>query len=117
MVGNKLYYQKQIENIINANPATIPIIRETFVSDGYGGKIPSTQTIELLVTFYNKSVRRENLTDFGMTYNQTTVSKLLAKGDANIKEGDTFTYGDYTYKVAFVNSYFDICKQIELEVI
>ena len=52
-----------------------------------------------------------------MGYNSSSALKFLAKGGTDIQEGDTFTWQRKTLKVAFINDYFGICKQGELEVI
>ena len=119
MKGN-LYYKKYIEKLINANPATITIKRKIITDDGFGGK--KEETIELepqTIRIYNKKAQREIVSDTGtiMSYNLSSVLKLLAKGGTDSQEGDTFTWQGKTLKVAFINDYFSICKQGELEVI
>jgi hypothetical protein len=116
-MGSNLYYKKYIEKLINANPANITIKRKTKIDDGYGGSIIEEKEIREIVTFYDRKARREVVTDYGTTYVGVSVTKILAKGDSDIAEGDTFTYEGKIYKVLHVNPYFDICKQIELEVI
>lgn len=116
MVGN-LYYKKYIEKLINTNPATITIKRKIEIDDGYGGSIIEEKEVTETVTFYDRKARREVVTDYGTTYVGVSVTKILAKGDADIIEGDTFIHEGKTYKVLYVKPYFDICKQIELEVI
>lgn len=116
MVGN-LYYKKYIEKLINSNPANITIKRIIKTDDGYGGSIIEEKKIAEAVTFYDRKARREVVTDYGTTYVGVSVTKILAKGDADIIEGDTFIHEGKTYKVLYVKPYFDICKQIELEVI
>ena len=69
------------------------------------------------VGFYETKAKREVLTGYGVTYTGVQVTKILAKHDADIQEGDTFEYEGKKYKVLFVKDYMDICKQIELEVI
>lgn len=118
MKDNK-YYKKYIEKLINANPATIEITRIEEIDDGYGGYIPKETKITETVSFYQKRSNRQTVNDSGVVigYMATSIEKILALGDANIKEGDTFKANDREYKVLFVNPYFDICKQIELEVV
>lgn len=113
---NTRYYKKYIEKLINSNPATITIIRKEETDDGYGGSIIEEKEITETVTFYERKARREVLTDYGPTYVGVQVTKILAKADADIKEGDTFTQEGKKYKVLFVKDYMEICKQIELEV-
>lgn len=115
-MGDK-YYKKYIEKLINSNPATITIKREVKNDDGYGGSIIEEKEITETVTFYERKARREVVTDYGTTYVGIAVTKILAKGDADIVKGDKFTIDDVEYKVLFVKPYKGICKQIELEVI
>lgn len=111
------YYKKYIEKLINSNPTTITIKRKVEVDDGFGGTtIEDIEVIET-VAFYDRKARREVVTDYGITYVGVTVTKILAKGDADIIKGDKFTVDDVEYKVLFVKPYKGICKQIELEVI
>ena len=116
-MGVNLYYKKYIEKLINANPATITIKREIKTDDGYGGSIIEVKEITETVTFYDRKARREVVTDYGTTYVGVSVTKILAKADSQIIEGDTLTHEGKTYKVLYVKPYLDICKQIELEVI
>ena len=111
------YYKKYIEKLINSNPTTITIKRKVEVDDGFGGTtIEDIEVIET-VAFYDRKARREVVTDYGITYAGVTVTKILAKGDADIIKGDKFTVDDVGYKVLFAKPYKGICKQIELEVI
>lgn len=118
MVGN-LYYKKYIEKLINANPTTINITRIEKIPDGYNGYTKKPIEITETVTFYKKRSNREYISESGVSigYMATSIEKILAKGDANIIEDDTFKANDREYKVIFVNTCFDICKQIEVEVI
>ena len=114
---NTRYYKKYIEKLINSNPATITIKRKIKTDDGYGGSIMDEKKITETVTFYERKARREVLTDYGTTYTGVNITKILAKADADIQEGDTFKHEGKKYKVLFVKDYMEICKQIELEVI
>lgn len=114
---NTRYYKKYIEKLINSNPVDIKIVRKKEIDDGYGGTIIEEKEITETVTFYERKARREVLTDYGPTYVGVQVTKILAKHDADIQEGDTFTQEGKKYKVLFVKDYMGICKQIELEVI
>lgn len=114
---NTRYYKKYIEKLINSNPANVTIKRKIKIDDGYGGFIIEEKEITETVTFYERKTRREVLTDYGTTYTGVQITKILAKHDADIQEGDTFEYEGKKYKVLFVKDYMDICKQIELEVI
>lgn len=118
MQGN-LYYKKYIEKLINANPTTITIKRFTKVDDGYGGHTTTETTHEEIVSFYKRRSNREFVSDSGVSvgFMATSVEKILAKATADIIRGDKFVANDREYRVTFVNSYFDICKQIEVEVI
>lgn|SRR5699024_4529507 len=111
------YYKKYIEKLINDNPTTITIIREIETDDGYGGSTIREEKIEEIVNFYDNKARREVITDYGKTYTEVQVTKILAKGNADIRKNDTFTVDSVEYKVFHVNSYREICKQVELEVI
>lgn len=114
---NTKYYKKYIEKLIATNPATITITRKVKIDDGYGGSIIDDVEITETVSFYERNARREVVTDYGTTYTGVQVTKILTTADADIQEGDTFTYENKQYKVLFVKPYMDICKQIELEVI
>lgn len=117
---NTRYYKKYIEKVINQDPSTITITRKTITDDGFGGKTEDTVTLEpQTVRIYNKKAQREVISDKGTTtaYYSSTVLKFIAKGNADIKEGDTFKLGEKTLKVAFLDVYMDVCKQGELEVI
>lgn len=116
MVGN-LYYKKYIEKLINANPASIAIKREIKTDDGYSGSIVVEKELTETVTFYDRKSRREVVTDYGATYVGINITKILTLFSADIIEGDKLNYEGKTYKVLYVKPYFDICKQIELEVI
>ena len=115
MKDNK-YYKRYIEKLINMKPANITIARKIETSDGYGGVTAIEEEIYETVTFYDKKARREVVSDYGTTYTGVSVTKILAMGNADIQEGDTFKHNGKDYKVSLVKNYFDICKQIELEV-
>jgi len=117
---NTRYYKKYIEKAIEQDPTIIIIKRKIITDDGFGGK--KEETIELepqTIRIYNKKAQREIVSDTGtiMGYNSSSALKFLAKGGTDIQEGDTFTWQGKTLKVAFINDYFGICKQGELEVI
>lgn len=114
---NKRYYRKYIEKIINENPSAITIKRKEEIDDGYGGTIIKDVEVNETVRFYNRKSRREVVTDYGITYTGVQIIKILALYNADIKKKDTFKHEGITYRVLFVENYFDICKQIELEVI
>lgn len=118
-MGSNLYYKKYIEKLIDSDPTNIVITRIEKISDGYKGYIEKPIEITETVTFYQKKSNRQTVNESGVVigYMATSIEKILAKGNANILEGDTFKASGREYKVSFVNSYLDICKQIELEVI
>lgn len=118
-MGNNLYYKKYIEKLINSNPTTINITRIEKIPDSYGGYTEKTIEITETVTFYQKKSNRQMVSDSGTTigYISSTVDKILAKGNADILEGDIFVVDNKEYRALFVKPYFDICKQAEVEVI
>lgn len=114
------YYKKYIEKLINTNPVNITIKRTEITDDGFGGKEETTVTLEpQTVTFYDKKAQREVVSDSGVTtaYYASNTVKLLAEGDVDIIEGDMFSHEGRVYRVGFVRSYMDVCKQAELEVV
>ena len=118
-MGANRYYQKYIEKLINTNPADIVLTRIIKEPDGYEGYNEYPVQISLTVTFYTKKVFRTTIQEKGVVSSDLTrqVNKILAKGDADIQEGDTFEHGGRTYRVSFINTYLDICKQAEVEAI
>lgn len=114
---NSRYYKKYVEKLINDNPTEINIKREIEVDVGYGEHDVIVENVEEVVNFYDSKARREVLTDYGKTYTGISITKILAKGDANIVHGDTFIVNDIEYQVFHIGDYREICKQIELEVI
>lgn len=118
MQGN-LYYKTYIEKLINSNPTTIEITRIAKIDDGYGGHTTTENTHEEVVSFYKRRSNRELISDSGVSvgFTATSIEKILTKATADIIRGDKFLANDREYRVTFVNSYFDICKQIEVEVI
>ena len=116
MMADK-YYKRYIDKLINSNPTIIEISRYKKIDDGYGGNDNQDLEITEKVCFYEMKSRREVITDYGKTYTGVNVSKILAKGDADIIKGDLIKDATNEYKVLFVRGYKDICKQIELEVI
>lgn len=111
------YYKKYIEKLINDNPTTINITRIIKIDDGLGGYTKEEVDITETVTFYDRKSRREVITDYGKTYTGVSITKILAKGNADIIRGDKFTVNGTKYKVLFPQDYRGICKQVELEVI
>ncbi|WP_313758559.1 hypothetical protein [Tissierella sp.] len=111
------YYKKYIEKLIDSNPIEIKYKRREKIDDGFGGEITKDVDKKEVVTFYDRKARREVVTDYGTTYIGVTVTKILAKGNADIVKGDKFTANGVEYRVVFVEPFMDICKQIEVEVI
>lgn len=111
------YYKKYIEKLINSNPSTINITRKVETDDGFGGVTTEDVEITETVTFYDRKSRREVVTNYGTSYVGVSVTKILAKGNADIRKDDRFTVAGVEYKVLFAKPFKDICKQIELEVI
>lgn len=116
MVG-KEYYKKHIDRLINFNPYSITFNRVIEIDNGYGGYTTSPATAENTVTLYDRKTRREVISDYGISYSGVGVTKILAKGDADILKDDTFELEGSQYKVLIVKDYFGICKQVEMEVI
>lgn len=114
---NVKYYKKYIDKLIASNPVTISIVTEIKVPDGYNGFKKETVITNETVTFYDIKARREVMNDHGKSYTGISITKILARADADIKKGDTFTVDGTKYKVFFVKNLMNICKQIELEVI
>lgn len=114
-----LYYKKYIEKLINASPTTITISRAERVDDGYGGYTTTETTHDETVSFYQRRSNREFVSDSGVSvgFMATSIEKILTEATADIIRGDKFVANDREYRVTFVNSYLDICKQIEVEVI
>ena len=119
MVGSD-YYKKYINDMIAHNPTTITIKRTEEQDNGYGGTVSvDLPPFDLSVMIYKKRSNREIIDTSGMIvgYAAGGAWKLLASGDADIKRGDTFTADGTSFKVAFVNNFYDICKQVELEAV
>ena len=114
---NVKYYKKYIEKLINSNPTEINIEREILIDDGFGGTVIRLEKIKEVVTFYDTKARREIVSDYGKSYPGISITKILAKDDANIIKCDIFTVDGTEYLVLLVKGFKSICKQIELEVI
>ena len=110
------YYRNYIKKLIDSNPATITIKRKINVDDGYGGEIITETEVTEAVAFYNRNAKREIASEHGLSYTGVQVTKILTGHDADIQEGDTFEHESRKYRVLFVKNYYDICKQIELDV-
>jgi|GEM_PF-1383829 len=114
------YYKKYIDGLINQQPTTITIERTEDQDNGYGGTVPvDLPPVEHQVLIYKKRSSREVIDTSGMIvgFQATGTWKMLAKGDADIIRGDTFTSDGMNFKVLQPTNYYDICKQIELEVV
>ena len=116
MIGTR-YYKSYVERVIAANPTEIAITRITEVPDGYGGVVKLTEVITEVIAFYERTEKREVVSEYGKTYTAISLVKALSKGNANIIKGDMFTVDNIEYRVVYPKPYKDICKQIELEVI
>jgi len=114
---NKKYYREFIRRLINQDPTEITITRKITTDDGFSGKIEEEITLEpQTVRIYNKKSQREIISDASITI-ASKMLKLLTMHDTDIQEGDTFAHDGKTIRVTFINGYFGICKQAELEVI
>ncbi|MGO3751209.1 MAG: hypothetical protein ACTJGH_00410 [Peptoniphilaceae bacterium] len=118
MAGIK-YYRSIIQEIINQDKNTFQVTRSIKEDDGFGGTIESTKQIEFEGRIYNRKSIREitEIKGISLGFTQTTTEKLLTLSDVDIKKGDVFEFKDRTLRVKFVNDYFGICKQTELEAI
>ena len=117
---NNRYYRKYIEKMIEQNPTTIEIERIKVIDDGFDGEIKERVKLEpQQVRIYEKKSQREIIADKGATmgYMASNIEKLLARHDADIKEGDIFKVDNREYRVLLPKNYMDICIQAELEVI
>lgn len=116
---NSKYYKKYIEKMIEQCPTTIEIERVQIIDDGFDGEIKERVKLEpQQVRIYNKKSQRGIVADKGAVigYMASNTEKLLARHDADIKEGDVFKVDNREYKVLLPKNYMDICVQAELEV-
>lgn len=114
------YYKQYIKDMIGHNPTIITIKRTEEQGNGYGGTVDvELDPFDLTVMVYKKRSNREVIDTSGMIvgYAASGTWKLLASGDADIKRGDTFTADGTSFKVAFVNDFYGICKQVDLEAV
>ena len=118
-MDNNLYYKYYINKLIDVAPANLTLTRKIKTPDGYGGFKTSTKQVEIRGTFYDRQAKREIVNDHGITFMSAImkVTKLLTGYEADIQKDDTFEHNGYKYKVIFVKTYPNICKQIEVEVI
>ncbi|MFY9394257.1 MAG: hypothetical protein WAP36_06155 [Halanaerobiales bacterium] len=118
-MGANSYYKKYIEKLIKTCPTSIVIKRTVVEDDGFGGKVETP--VELPpqeVAFYRKQAQRIILQDKGETVaHGAGAMKMLARGDADVLEGDTFEHEGKTLRVALLADYGGVCKQAELEAI
>ncbi len=116
-MGANLYYREYVNKLIDDCPTEIIIERTIQDDDGFGG---ITETpVELpaqRVVFYQQRGQNIILQDKGVTFT-TDRLKMLARGDANLLGGDTFSYAGKALRVAFVADYRGICKQASLEMV
>lgn len=119
MVGVE-YYKRYISHIINLNPTVITINRSVEITNGYGGSTKSKlDPFDVKVLVYKKRSNKEIIDTSGRTLGNQVLNtwKILSEGDADIERGDVFSIDGIEFKASFVNNYYDICKQIELEAI
>ena len=119
MMAGAKYYISVIKQMIDQDKHTFNISRDEKVEDGYGGFITVNKEIEFEGRIYNRKSVRE-ITDIqGTSIGLSAVSheKLLTLSDVDIRKGDVLEFEGRTLRVKFANDYFNICKQIELEVI
>ena len=119
LMGAKSYHEKYIEKLIKTCPVSIVIKRIVAEDDGFGGRIETP--VELPpqeVAFYRKQAQRIILQDKGETVaHGAGAMKMLARGNADVQEGDIFEYEGKTLRVALIVDYGGVCKQAELEAI
>lgn len=114
---NTKYYKSYISKLINAMPSEINIKRVCIIGSDEEGYREEIQEFKEVVAFYDRKTRVELLTDAGSGYTGSSPSRILARSDANIRDGDYFTTQGREYKVLYVKPYFDICLQVEIEVV
>ena len=115
LAGSK-YYKYYVEQLIKIDPKAFTIIRKTKVPNGYKGHTIVESTIPGEGMIYEARGRREVLTDYGKTYTGISINKLLMRGNADILKGDLLEIDGTKYEVFLVKDYFEISKQVELEV-
>lgn len=115
MVGNNLYYKRYIEKMIATYGHDIEIKRKIKQDDGYGGSKISIKELDQRVVFYNKRLTTQTILDAGTKWSNRTAIKVLAKGDADLKEGDKVEINGHEYLLTNLVPYLSICIQSELE--
>ena len=115
-MGDK-YYRSHIKKLIAANPESIALERNIKVPTSLGGHKYEKEYIDITGVFYDRRSSREIVNDYGTTYTNIIVTKLLVLGGVDIKKGDTFELDDSKYRVVYPKKYGDICIQVELEVV
>lgn len=113
---HKAFYVKRIEEIIDKDSLNLSLERVLKQDDGYGGASLITSIVPVKARMYNNKGFNDISFVAGEVINSSS-SKLLALASADIKRGDLFILENVKYRVKFVNSYFDICMQCDLEVI
>lgn len=112
------YYKSYVQRVINTVGTDITFSRFVGVDDGYGGKLPDTEIpVYETVAVYDRASRQYVITDAGVGYKGAGTTMLLARYEADIQRGDIFDVLGYKFRVLFVKPYFNICKQIEIEVV
>ena len=119
MVNNEAYYANEIDKIIEQDRSTFILTRNIHADDGFGGVTLSKKTIVAEGRLYNKKSVRDVIDVSGdaVGYSSVSAEKILALHSADILEGDELIVEDRKYRIRFVRTFFNICKQIELEVI
>jgi hypothetical protein len=111
---NNKYYEAYIQKLINVNPVEITVNRKVSTPDGYGGNTSINQAqAAQTVGIFNQIERGGLIAVKGVVLSKTL--SILAPGDANLEESDTFAYGGKVVRVKDLKSYSDICKQGTLE--
>lgn len=120
-MANNRYYKAYIERLIAADGQEITLTREIPTDNDYAGTTKTPETIAAQqMRVYNIKGHADIYQESGVIKRgsgATTQNKLLAKADADVAPGDTFTLGPYKYRILFARNYLGICIQAELEVI
>ncbi len=114
---NKKYYRSYINKLIGINPTDITIQGFKETDDGFGGTLIEETEIQTTTIFYERKARREVVSEYGKSYKDIPVTKLLLTHDIDIYEKDIVKCDNREYRVVLVKNYLDICKQVELDVI
>lgn len=116
MVGSK-YYKRYVEKLIENMPTVITHQKETRIDDGYGGHTTEIEEIKHKVAIYNEIGRILTMSQAGQSFTSIGRTMMLTLPDVDLKEGELIYIGSKEYRIYLVKSYFDICKQVEIEVV